>query len=234
MPGNPIMIVSLRIAPEKEAEFNEFYHHRYIPKLLEIVPEIQVARRYEEYGVAGSLKWFTKRFLTVYEIASEAVLDAAIEGLSRPGREAERTEWNRWKTSYLKDLSRVAYRQIYAHDRITCDVAFGSRPFFMVTVEVKSESEPKFRSWYEGEYLPKILADVPTWAACRRYSSVDREPVHFHTIYEVQGLGDLEESFALMRSPHRYGSNAAWDEWVGPAITAQDASSYRPIFRRPG
>lgn len=234
MSGNPIMIVSLRIAPEKEAAFNEFYHHRYIPKLLEVVPEIRVARRYEEYGVAGSLKWFTKRFLTVYEIASEAVLDSAIEGLSRPGREAERAEWAKWKDSHLKDVSRVAYRQTYAHERVSWDGAFGSRPFFMVTVEVKPEAEPKFGSWYEGEYLPKIMADVPTYAACRRYTSVDRDPAHVHTVYEVQSLGDLEEAFALMRSPHRYSSNAAWDGWVGPAITAQDASSYRPIFRRPG
>jgi len=124
MSGNPIMIVSLRIAPEKEVEFNEFYHPRYIPKLLEVVPEIRVARRYEEYGVAGSLKWFTKRFLTVCEIASEDVLTAAIEGLSRPGREAERAEWNMWKASYLKDLSRVVHRQIYAHDRVPYDGAF--------------------------------------------------------------------------------------------------------------
>jgi hypothetical protein len=232
--GKPIMIVSLRVAPEKEAEFNEFYHHRYIPKLLEVVPEFTAARRYEEYGVAGSLKWFTKRFITVYEVASEAVLSQAVEGLSRPGREEERAEWGSWKAEYLKDVSRVAYRQTYAHERVPWDGPFGSRPFFMVTVEVKPDTEPTFRSWYEGEYLPKIMADVPAWAACRRYMSVDREPVHFHTIYEVQSLQDLEEAFALMRSPHRYSSNAAWDDWVGPAITAQDASSYRPIFRRPG
>ncbi len=81
MCGSPILIVGLRIAPEKEAEFNEFYHHRYIPKLLEVVPEIRVARRYEEYGVAGSLKWFTKRFLTVYEIASETVLTRRLRGV---------------------------------------------------------------------------------------------------------------------------------------------------------
>jgi len=234
MSGNPIMIVSLQVAPEKEAEFNEFYHHRYIPKLLEVVPEMVCAHRFEEYGVAGSLKWFTKRFLTIYEIASEAVLDRALAGLSRPGREDERSEWARWKAEYLKDVNRVAYRQTYAHERTPIGGPFGGRPFFMVTVEVQPESEPSFRSWYEGEYLPKIMADVPTWVACRRYTSTDRDPVHYLTIYEVLSLGDLEESFRLMRSPHRYGSNAEWDQWVGPAIMSQDASSYRPIFRRPG
>jgi hypothetical protein len=127
-----------------------------------------------------------------------------------------------------------SYRQTYVHQRVPCDGIFGSRPFFMVTVEVKPETEPEFRSWHEGEYLQKIMADVPTWAACRRHTSAGREPVHINTIYEVQSLKDLEESFALMRSPHRYSSNAAWDEWVGPAIVSQDASSYRPIFRRPG
>jgi hypothetical protein len=222
------------VAPEKEAAFNEFYHHRYIPKLLTVVPEIRCAHRYEEYGVAGSLKWFTKRFHTVYEIVSDELLSDAIAGLSRPGREDERAEWDRWKAEALKDVTRVAYRQTYAHERVPWDGIFSSRPFFMVTVEVKPDAEPAFRSWYEGEYLPKIMADVPTWVACRRYTSVDRDPAHYHTIYEVGSLADLEESFALMRSPHRHGSNAEWDRWVGPAITAQDAGSYRPIFRRPG
>lgn len=234
MSDKPVLIVSLRVAPEKEAEFNAFYHHRYIPKLLETVPEIVSARRYEEYGVAGSLKWFTKRFLTVYEIASEAAVEQALAGLTRPGREQERAEWERWKATALMEVSRVAYRQSYCHERRPLDGAFGSRPFFMVTVEVRPAAALEFRSWYEEDYLPKIMADVPVWIACRRYASIDRNPVHHHTIYEVSSLADLEEAFTLMRSPHRYGSNAAWDRWVGPAITSQDASSYRPIFRRPG
>jgi hypothetical protein len=227
-------MVSLRIAPEQEAGFTEFYHHRYIPRLLEVAPEIVSARRFEEYGVAGSLRWFSKRFLTVYELASETDSAGISAVLARPGREKERAEWDVWKANHLMDVHRVLYAPTYAHERVPWDGAFGSRPFFLVTVEVKADREAEFRSWYEGEYLPKIMADVPAWAACRRYTSLDRNPVHYHTVYETWDLASLEAAFALMRSPHRYASNADWDRWVGPAITHQDATSYRPIYRRPG
>jgi hypothetical protein len=229
-----ILIISLRIAPAEEAAFTEFYHHQYIPKLLEIVPEIITARRYEEYGVAGSLKWFSKRLITLYELAPNVSLEQITSALSRPGREDEIATWQHWQNTALQNLSRVAYQQTYCHPRCPGDGIFGNRPFFQVSVEVKPESETVFGAWYEENYLPKIMADVPTWAACRRYTSVDREPVIRHTIYETHSLADLETSFASMRSPYRYGSNADWDQWVGPVITYQDAASYRPIFRRPG
>ncbi|QHV00705.1 hypothetical protein [Synechocystis sp. CACIAM 05] len=229
-----LLVISLRIAPAAEAAFTEFYHHHYIPKLLEVVPEITTARRYEEYGVAGSLKWFSKRLLTFYELAPNVSLEQINSALSRPGREEETATWQHWKVNALQGLSRVAYQQTYAHSRCPWDGIFGNRPFFQVSVEVKPEAEPEFRAWYEESYLPKIMADVPTWAACRRYTSLDREPVIYHTIYETANLADLETSFASMRSAYRYGSNADWDRWVGTAITYQDAASYRPIFRRPG
>lgn len=229
-----ILMISLRIAPASEAAFTEFYHHHYIPKLLEVVPEIITAHRYEEYGVAGSLKWFSKRLITLYELAPNVSLEQINAALSRPGREAEIATWKHWQSTALQDLSRVAYQQTYAHPRCAWDGSFGNRPFFQVSVEVKPETEAEFRAWYEEIYLPKIMADVPTWVACRRYASVDRELVIHHTIYETQSLADLETSFASMRSAYRYGSNADWDRWVGPAITYQDAASYRPIYRRPG
>lgn len=235
MVGKPLMIVSLRVDPEAEAGFNEFYHHVYIPKVLEVIPELISARRYEEYGVEGSLKWFTKQFLTIYEFESEAAIEAGIQALNnRPGREVERQTWERWKTSHLHDVQSITYKETYAHERLPWDGPFGSRPFFVVSIEVKLEQEPEFRKWYEGEYLPKIMADVPTWAACRRYTSINRNSTRYLTIYEAASQSALERSFALMRSPHRFRSNADWERWVGPTITYQDATSFRPIFRRPG
>ncbi|RUR84935.1 DUF4286 family protein [Chlorogloeopsis fritschii PCC 9212] len=234
MVGKPLMTVSLRVDPEAEAGFNEFYHHVYIPRLLEVIPELISARRYEEYGVEGSLKWFTKQFLTIYEFGSEALIDTGIKALNRAGREAEKETWKRWGTNHLHDVRNITYRETYAHERVSWDGAFGSRILFIVTVEVKPEQEPEFRRWYEEEYLSKIMADVPTWAACRRYTSVNAVPTRYLTIYEAASQTELERSFALMRSPHRFGSNADWNSWVGRAITYQDASSFRPIFRRPG
>jgi hypothetical protein len=89
----------------------------------------------------------------------------------------------------------VVYHETYQHEREQWDGPFGSRPFFIVTVEVKPEVEPEFRTWYEGEYLPKIMVDVPTWAACRRYTSVDLIPTRYLTVYEALSRSDPRPLF---------------------------------------
>lgn len=236
MPASPLMIVALSVDPDKEASFNDFYHHRYIPNLLRVVPEFVSAKRYEEFNVEGSLRWFTKRFLTVYELASEEAIEAALTGLERKERDEDRAEWDRWRATGLHDVTREVYRTIYTHPRTTWDGPFGSRPFFMVSVEVQSARRAEFDDWYKTAYLPKNLADVPTWAACRRYASVGRTPARAHTIYEAWNEAGLKESLSLMRAPHRLGDNASWHAWDSgdhPAITWEDAASFKPIFRYP-
>lgn len=88
--------------------------------------------------------------------------------------------------------------------------------------------------WFNKQYLTQYLLKPPAWAATRRYQSVDREPMRVHTVYEVESVAALDEAFGLMRAPHRFGSNADWDAWVGDAIRWQDATSFRPIYRAPG
>ncbi|MEE9243315.1 MAG: hypothetical protein V3U55_04635 [Mycobacterium sp.] len=48
---NELIVVSLTVAPEDEAEFTDFYHHCYIPKLLSLFPEIASARSYVEHNL---------------------------------------------------------------------------------------------------------------------------------------------------------------------------------------
>ena len=228
------MIVSLKIDPDREADFNEFYHHDYIPTLLRVVPEIESVWRFEEFGVTGSLRWFDKQFLTLYELRAGVTAEAIEEALGRPGREAQKDEWARWKDESLRDLERHCFREIYRHPRVPFGGPFTSRPFFRVTVETAPDRAEAFNDWYHGTYLPKIFADVPAWSAGRRYESIGRSPARVHTVYEAADAAGLEAAFAGMRAPHRYGSNAEWDRWVGDAITWQDATSFRPILRFPG
>jgi hypothetical protein len=106
-----------------------------------------------------------------------------------------------------------------------------------VSVEVDQQREAEFTVWYETQYLPKSLADVPVWAACRRYTSINREPIRYQTIYEAWSEEGLKESLHLMRAARRLGENASWHKWdrgEHPAITWEDATSFTPIFRYPG
>lgn len=228
-----LMLVSLRIAPAQEAAFNDFYHHQYLPTLLERAPEIEAVWRYEEFGVSGSLRWFNKQFLTQYLLKPGVTPQQIEEALARPGRETEKAEWARWRAEHLRDQERHCYTEIYRHRREPPDGIFGSRAFFRVSVETAPERTQALDEWYHGDYLPKIMADVPAWSAVRRYRSLGREPERTHTIYEVESPAALDEAFRLMRAPHRYRSNADWDAWVGDAIRWQDATSFRPIYRAP-
>lgn len=230
-----VMMLSLRVRPQDEAAFTEFYHHRYLPRVLELVPEIRAIRRYEEWGVEGSLAWFRKRFLTLYEIEAEDPAAALTAALARPGGEAEQAEWARWRDSgALMDVDRTLYRQSWEHPRRPPGGPFGTRPFFRVSVEVVPGQEEAFRAWYEEDYLPKTMADIPTFVAARRYTSIDREPACAHTIYEAADEAGLVRSFQLLRAPWRYGSNDDWASRVGPQIAWQDAAAWRPIYCRPG
>lgn len=65
------MVVSLSVPPEKEAEFNAFYQHTFLAAMLRDCPEIRSIRRYEEMGTSGTLRWYDKQFLTIYEMASD-------------------------------------------------------------------------------------------------------------------------------------------------------------------
>ena len=84
----------------------------------------------------------------------------------------------------------------------------------MVSVELDAERAHQFHDWYEEDYLPKNVADVPSWVACRRYSSEGREPARHLAIYEAFDLPGLDESLDMMRAPFRMAENMSWKRWT--------------------
>jgi hypothetical protein len=72
--------------------------------------------------------------------------------------------------------------------------------------------------------------------ACRRYSSEGRAPQRHLTIYEAPDLPGLDDALDTMRAPFRMTENMAWKQWDtgdNPAITWEDAATFKPIFRKP-
>ena len=227
MTQNLIVIEQLKIAPKDKASFTKFYHHNYMPEVLKLPGVLQV-NRYEEFGTEGSLAWFDQSFLTVYKLSPElSTLEGFEEAMKQLPEELQK-EMNDFKFSYF---FRDGYSRIFNHtDSLAEDFANG--PFFTVTVETEGEKSGEFHIWYEEEYLPKTMADIPTWVDCKRYKSTSRAPIHYHTIYRAANIADLERGFALLRSPHRFDSNADWDSWVGKAISKQNATSFQQIYHR--
>ena len=81
MVGRPLVVVSFRLDVEQEAPFSEFYNHRYQPGLMHDVPAIRSAWRYQEHHVAGSLKYYRKQFLTIFECGSRPEAEQVVAGL---------------------------------------------------------------------------------------------------------------------------------------------------------
>lgn len=238
MDQKAIILISLTVDTDKEIEFNDFYHHYYIPKIIQTIPEIHSARRYKEHNVDGTFRYLNKQYLTIFECESEEKAQKALTAINnRSGHEEEKNAWKKWQSDSLYNLQHTAvYSQRYIHPRMPWDGEFGSRPFFMVSVEVTPEKLKAFDNWYEKICLPKNLADVPTWAACRRYESCGRAPARQLTIYEAWDIHGLHNSLELMRAPYRLRENAFWKEWDSggdSAIIWEDATSFKPIFRYP-
>ncbi len=235
--ASPLVLVWVGVDHTKEAEFNAFYHHRYLPKLLQSIPEIESAWRYTEHNVDGSLRYYSKKELTIYQARSGVSGEELLDFITlRPGPESERAEWEQWKAEFHFHEAATVYHPRYVHPRKCSAGPFGLGPFFMVSVEVRAEEEERFNAWYEGVYLPCNLSDVPTWTGCRRYRSQGRDPARTLTVYQARDVAGLALSLESMRAPHRLDENASWQQWDSgpePVITFEDAASYRPIFRYP-
>lgn len=228
MSAAPILLVNLTVDEDREAEFNDFYHHVYIPTFLRVIPEFKTARRYVSTEAASP-----RQFLTLYEFASAEVVDGGMAAMDRPGREAERAKFHEWEATHVHGLTSVVYRETYRHARVPADGAWGRRPIYLVTYQVRSEQEPAFGAWYESEYIPRLMADVPGYVGCRRYLSQNAQPTTHLTVYEIAALPEVDQAIADMRSPWRTGENTAWHHWEEAAVPSIEAGVFRPIFQRP-
>lgn len=233
MSGRPLVVESFRLDVEREAPFSAFYHHEFLPAVLAGASGVRTTWRYQEHQVTGSLRYYRKQFLTIYACETPGDGEALIRLLQGRTAGAGLAGW-------LSSMSDVEPPRLYverwAHPRAPLDGIFGSRPFFMVSVELRPGVERPFHDWYETGYLPRNVADVPGWVGCRRYSSVGREPARHLAIYEAADLHGLDESLEAMRAPFRLEENMSWKKWdSGPeaAITWEDAAMFRPIYRRP-
>ncbi len=230
--GPALYVVSLTVAPDAEAEFNHFYHREHIPAVLSAVPALTSVRRYAEYGVDGSLRWYERRYLAIYECSDDADVERFATVGALPAGHPAREAWDAWLEGPVGDVDRRVYRQIYEHPRLSPDGRFGRRPFFLVTADIDEGDEGEFADWYHGQYLPTNVAEVPAWTCVRRYESVGAASRRTFVVYEADSEEGLARALSAMRAGTRVDENLAWHGW-DPIIRFQDAATFRPIFRSP-
>ncbi len=248
----PIMVVAFSLEEAKQAEFDRFYQHQYLPKLLSVAPEIKNIVRYQSDRrvPATASEAPSGEFLTIYELASTESLKNTDEIFTRTGLAEEMAEFKRWKEQ-VSGFSRINYQLTYEHARRPAAGRFGNQHLLYFTSEVLPEKVEEFRQWYQVSYLPRLMADIPSISALRRYSSwsgnaitaeksddklIDKpaKPVgQFLTVMESANELTLASSIERMAAPHRLQENEAMQKWLDTAVKFTASNTYKPIFSMP-
>jgi hypothetical protein len=97
--------VRLKLKPDAEAAFNEWYEGAYIPKLMRETPHFTAVRRLE--GILDG----ERIYLTEYETTTET-MEQAIAEMRAPGRAADNAAFYRWR-----DEAIVLHESIQLHER---------------------------------------------------------------------------------------------------------------------
>jgi antibiotic biosynthesis monooxygenase (ABM) superfamily enzyme len=99
-----------------------------------------------------------------------------------------------------------------------------ARAVYRVRLRIKPEVEEAFNAWYEGTYIPRLMAEVPHFVRASRWvGELDGERIYV-TDYETT-TEDMETAITEMRRPERAAVNAEFYAWRDKAITLHE--SYR-------
>jgi len=163
-----LLAVWTDIAPEAEAEFNEWYNTEHIPQLVGI-PGIISGRRYQ--AVEGSPK-----YLALYDLAiPEVVKSDAFRQL----RESP-TPWSKKIIPLFRNTTSCPYRKLFS-----CSNYPTVGPEFVLTVRlnIPAEQETEFNQWYNVDHLPALVG-VPGVHCARRYQVVEGD-LKYLAVYEM-------------------------------------------------
>ena len=202
-----LLAVWTDIAPEAEAEFNEWYNKEHIPQLLG-VPGFLTGRRYQ--AVEGN-----PRYIALYELTNVDVLKGDD---FRQVREMP-TEWTKKMRPLFRNTTVAAYEQIFA---------YGTKPAqpaeFVLTVRLNtpSDKEKEFNDWYNIDHVPALVG-VPGVYCAARYRSVDSDPKYL-AMYQMND-GGIRNTPAWDKA-----RNSDWTIRMRPYLKDLQAVTARRIF----
>jgi antibiotic biosynthesis monooxygenase (ABM) superfamily enzyme len=97
-----------------------------------------------------------------------------------------------------------------------------------VQMTVKKDQETAFNQWYEDEYIPAFVRDVPGIARCRRFVTLSPDASGTHTyltIYEFSSESAIHRGMEVMKSRETW--RKAWKEWEQKAVTSISDNLFR-------
>jgi len=170
--GMGLFVVWTDVAPEAEAEFNQWYDTEHLPQLLS-VPGFLAGRRYQ--AVEGA-----PRYITIYDLVDADVYRSAAFLKIRESP----TPWTKKMIPQLRDLRRAAFRRIFSYgDRPAKDAEF----VLTVRLNTPADHERDFNTWYNEDHIP-ALAGVKGVYCARRYGAIEGDPKYL-AVYEMNDPG---------------------------------------------
>ncbi len=153
--GQWLMVVkTVNTDPKQEAQFNEWYDKIDVPDVLE-VPGYMRARRGVKTAVDGDLD--DGKYIALYNMEGESIDKIMIDMLMATLKMSQRGR----STDLLKVVERVYYHEYSAPIEVSA-AAHADVPSFLYVVRVNppagAASEAAFNEWYDGTYLPAIVA----------------------------------------------------------------------------
>lgn len=97
-----------------------------------------------------------------------------------------------------------------------------------VQMTVKQEQEDAFNQWYEDDYIPAFVRDVPGITRCRRFVTLSPDAngtSTYLTIYEFTNETAIHRGIEVMKSRETW--RKAWKEWEQRAVTSISDNLYR-------
>src|SRR6266481_3843615 len=167
--GDGLLVIWTDIAPEAEAEFNEWYNKEHIPQLLGVKGFLS-GRRYQ--AIEGKPK-----YVAIYELTDENVL----KGDSFRAVREQPTSWTKKMMPLFRNTQRGVFRKIFSHgERPAKDAEFA----LTVRLNTPPEREREFNDWYNEDHIPALVG-VPGVYCARRYVAVEGDP-KFLAVYEMR------------------------------------------------
>lgn len=97
-----------------------------------------------------------------------------------------------------------------------------------VQMTARETEERAFNTWYEQEYIPAFVRDIPGIVRARRFRSLSPGDAGSHTyltIYEFVDETALQRGLEVMKSRETW--RAAWKEWEQRAVDSISDNLFR-------
>lgn len=101
----------------------------------------------------------------------------------------------------------------------------------VVWLTINEDQEEAFNSWYQHEYIPRFVKQVPGIHAVSRWQIPGTHT--YLTVYDLDPGTDWEELHRALRDPGRITDRETWHRWEVGSLTDFRDGFFEQVFEYP-